>query len=72
MEDECNAREKTASHIAKTVEQLQERVNDLKDAGRRNNVRIVGVMEISEAGDMEMFVCTLLEGCLGMDLGGGF
>lgn len=72
LEDGCYAREKTVSQVGKTVEQLQERVNYLEDAGRRNNVRIVGVVENSETGDMETFVCTLLEGCLGMDVGRGF
>lgn len=51
--------------------QLRGRVNYLEDAGRRNNVCIVGIVENSEAGDMEMSVHTLLKGYLGMDVGRG-
>lgn len=72
LEDGCCTREKTLGQVGKTVEQLQERVNYLEDAGRRNNVRIVGVVENSEAGDMEKFVHTLLERCLGMNADEGF
>ena len=43
----------------------------MEDTGRRNNVRIIGVVENSETVDMETFVRTLLEGCLGMDVGRG-
>uniref|UniRef100_A0A668AJF4 L1 transposable element RRM domain-containing protein n=1 Tax=Myripristis murdjan TaxID=586833 RepID=A0A668AJF4_9TELE len=72
LEDGCCTREKTLGQVGKTVEPLKERVNYLEDAGRRNNVRIVGVKENSEAGDMEKFVRTLLEECLDMEADGGF
>lgn len=54
------------------MEQLQERVNYLEDAGCRNNVRIVGIVENSEEVNMESLVRTLLKENLGMNFDEGF
>lgn len=40
----------------------------MEDSGRRNNVRIVGVVENSEAVNMKSLVCTLLKESLGMNV----
>lgn len=41
--------------VVKTITQLQEKVTYLEDAGRRNNIWIVGIVEGAEGQDMQGF-----------------
>lgn len=60
LEDQGQTRGVTLDVAVKTITQLQEKITYLEDAGRRNNVRIVGVTEGAEGRDMQGFVQKLL------------
>ena len=68
LEDKDEVRETAVSTAMRTVTQLQERVIYLEDAGRRNNVRIVGIKEGDEGRDMQGFVQKLISETLDVGL----
>ncbi len=50
-EDSLRARESELSALTKTVTQLQAKVDDLENRGRRKNLQIVGLPEKSEGSN---------------------
>lgn len=68
LEDKDGARETAMNTVLKTVTQLQEQVVYLEDAGRRNNVRIVGIEEGAEGRDILGFVRKLISETLDVEL----
>uniref|UniRef100_A0A3P8RLF1 Reverse transcriptase domain-containing protein n=1 Tax=Amphiprion percula TaxID=161767 RepID=A0A3P8RLF1_AMPPE len=68
LEDEGRLRGNAAETAAATIKQLQERVAYLEDAGRRNNVRIVGVEEGTEGKDLNVFISSLLSETLNIEM----
>ena len=72
LEDQGQNIDVTVSTATKTIAQLQEKVTYLEDAGRRNNVRIVGIEEGAEDRDMQKFVQKLLAETLDIEMGPEF
>jgi len=72
LEDQDQSLGVVVETATKTIAQLQEKVTYLEDAGRRNNVRIVGVVESAEGGDVQRFVRTFLEEALAIEMGPDF
>ncbi|XP_049892841.1 F-actin-monooxygenase MICAL3-like [Epinephelus moara] len=68
LEDKDEVRETAVNTAMRTVTQLQERVIYLEDAGRRNNVRIVGIEEGAEGRDIQGFVQKLISETLDVEL----
>ena len=62
----------TVETATKTIALLQKKVRYLEDAGRRNNVHIVGIVEGAEGQDMQQFVRTFLEETLSIEMGPDF
>uniref|UniRef100_A0A8C6TSQ3 L1 transposable element RRM domain-containing protein n=1 Tax=Neogobius melanostomus TaxID=47308 RepID=A0A8C6TSQ3_9GOBI len=60
--------EKTQQELAKKCKSLQEKCQDLENRSRRRNVRIVGVEENSEKGNMLTFIPAFLRDVLGGDI----
>ncbi|KAG7999513.1 LINE-1 retrotransposable element ORF1 protein [Nibea albiflora] len=72
LEDHDQSMSVAVDAASKTIAQLQEKITYLEDAGRRNNVRIVGVAEGAEGGDMQRFARTFLEETLDIEMGPDF
>ena len=72
LEDQDQSLSVAVETATKTIAQLQEKVTYLEDAGRRNNVRIVGVVESAEGGDVQRFMRTFLEEALDIEMGPDF
>uniref|UniRef100_A0A3B5B3W5 L1 transposable element RRM domain-containing protein n=1 Tax=Stegastes partitus TaxID=144197 RepID=A0A3B5B3W5_9TELE len=68
LEDKDGARETAMNTAMRNLTQLQERVTYLEDAGRRNNVRIVGIEEGAEGNDVHGFVQKLISKTLDVEL----
>lgn len=72
LEDKDQSMGATVATATKTIALLQEKVTYLEDAGRRNNVRIVGIVEGAVGRDMQQFVRTFLEETLSIEMGPDF
>lgn len=72
LEDKDQGMGVTVETATKTIALLQEKVTYLEDAGRRNNVRIVGIVEGGEGRDMRQFVRVFLEETLNIEMGPDF
>ena len=68
LEDQDQSPSVAMETATKTIAQLQEKVTYLEDAGRRNNVCIVGVVESAKGGDMQKIVRTFLEEVLDIEM----
>ncbi|KAK1893241.1 LINE-1 retrotransposable element ORF1 protein [Dissostichus eleginoides] len=56
LEDQASTDGATVKQLSKDVKLLRERVIDLESRGRRNNIRISGLKEGAEAGDLVSFL----------------
>ena len=69
LEDKDQSMGAMVETATKTIALLQEKVTYLEDAGRHNNVRVVGIAEEAEGRDMQQFVRTFLEETLSIEMG---
>ena len=56
LEDQASTDGVTVKQLSKDVKLLRKRVIDLESRGRRNNIRISGLKEGAEAGDLVSFL----------------
>lgn len=72
LEDANNSRETSMDYALSSLKALQDKVTYLEDYSRLNNVRVMGIPEKAEGGDMMGFVLGLLSVQLGLDVDIGF
>lgn len=72
LEDANNSRETSMDYALSSLKALQDKVTYLEDYSRLNNVRVMGIPEKAEGGDMMGFVLGLLSEQLGLDVNIGF
>lgn len=65
--DSVSAIEVTVSELQSQVKELQTKCEDLENRSRRNNIRLVVVLEDKEGAMVTEFVSNLLQGVLGLD-----
>lgn len=66
--DRMTTLEKNQKELTKKCKNLQDKYLDLENRSRRNNLRIVGVPEDAENGNMLTFIPVLLRAVLGEDI----
>lgn len=61
LEDQANTDGATVKQLSKDVKLLHERLIDLESRGRRNNIRLTGLKEGAEAGDLNKILRYILD-----------
>lgn len=61
LEDQANTDGATVKQLFKDVKLLCEWLIDLESRGRRNNIRLTGLKEGAEAGDLNCFLNKILQ-----------
>lgn len=72
LEDASNSRGASIDSALLNLKKLQDKVTYLEDAGRRNNVRVVGIPENAEKQDLSGFMLHILAEKLDLDVDAGF
>lgn len=72
LEDASNSRGASIDSALSNLKKLQDKVTYFEDAGRRNNVRVTGILENAEKQDLSGFMLHILAEKLDLDVNGGF